>query len=69
MGRQKVRFPMTPRLRKFFQTIGKTGGKKTAQRMSPKELQERARKAAAARWKKRKKGSKDAPENRKRPDR
>jgi hypothetical protein len=48
---------MTPQLRKFFQAIGKTGGKKTAERMSPEERQERARNAAAARWKKRKKAS------------
>ena len=56
MGRQRVGFPMTPQLRKFFQAIGKTGGTETAQRMSPGERQERARKAAGARRKKSKKG-------------
>jgi hypothetical protein len=56
MGRQRVRFPMTPQLRKFFQAIGETGGNKTAKRMSPEERQARAKKAAAARWKKRRKG-------------
>jgi len=47
---------MTPQLRKFFQAIGKMGGRKTAQRMSPEERREQARKAATARWKKSKKG-------------
>jgi len=55
MGRQRVRFPMTSELRKFFQAIGKTGGRRTAAKMSPAARAERARKAAAARWKKRKK--------------
>ena len=56
MRRRSVRFPMTSELRKFFQAIGKAGGQQTAAKMSPKARAERARKAAAARWEKRKKG-------------
>jgi hypothetical protein len=36
MGRQRVRFPMTPQLRKFFQAIGETGGNKTAKEDEPR---------------------------------
>ena len=52
-------FPMTKELRKWYQTIGREGGLKggirTALNMTPEERTERARKAAAARWSKRKK--------------
>jgi hypothetical protein len=56
MARQKVRFPMTSALREFFQAIGKTGGWRAAAKMTPTARAERAKKAAAARWGKRKKG-------------
>lgn len=60
MGRQKARVPVTPQLRRYFQAIGreggKVGGRKTALKMTAEERQARARKAAAARWGKRRKG-------------
>jgi len=40
--------------REFFATMGKLGGKKAAARLSPEERLARARKAAQARWKRRK---------------
>jgi hypothetical protein len=53
-------FPMTPALRKWYAKIGKKGGLvggiRTALNMTPEQRQERARKASAARWAKRKKG-------------
>ena len=60
MGRQRVRFPMTPQLRRYLQAIGreggKVGGRRTAQKMTAEERRARARKAAATRWAKRRKG-------------
>jgi hypothetical protein len=55
---------MTKALREWYESIGRKGGKKggakgghrAALNMTPEERVERARKAAAARWKKRKKG-------------
>jgi hypothetical protein len=41
----------------YLKKIGKKGGKTRAQRLSPKEREESARRAAQARWKK----SKDKP--------
>jgi hypothetical protein len=52
-------FPMTKALRKWYAKIGKKGGliggKRTADGMTPEQRQERARKAALARWKKKRK--------------
>jgi len=50
---------MNEALRKYFQTVGKmggaTGGHKAALNMTAEQRKERAKKAAEARWSKRKK--------------
>jgi hypothetical protein len=43
---------LPPEAREFFRAAGKSGGKKRASKMTPRERQESARKAAHARWKK-----------------
>jgi hypothetical protein len=59
---RKLRFPMNEALRKYFQIVGKMGGakggQKAASNMTAEQRTERAKKAAEARWsKKRKKRS------------
>jgi hypothetical protein len=59
---RKLRFPMNEELRKYFQAVGKMGGaeggRKTASNMTDEQRKARAKKAAEARWsKKRKKRS------------
>jgi len=53
--------PMTRALIEYFRKVGRKGGAKgghaAALNMTPEQRQERARKAAAARWSKRKKRS------------
>jgi hypothetical protein len=55
MARRR-KFPMTKLLREFFQDIGRLGGSKggkaAATNMTPEERRERARRAAQARWSK-----------------
>jgi hypothetical protein len=43
-------------LRKYLAEIGRAGGKKAAKSLTKNQRSERARKAAAARWKKAKTG-------------
>jgi hypothetical protein len=42
-------------IREYFARFGKQGGKATARKMTPKQRQESARRAAQARWSKQKK--------------
>jgi len=46
---------MTSELRRFFQVIGREVGRRTARQMTAEERQARAKKAAEARWAKRRK--------------
>jgi len=52
-------FPVTKALREWYAKIGKKGGKvggmRTALNMTPEQRAERARKAARARWSKKRK--------------
>ena len=41
---------MSPQLRKFFQEIGKTGGQRAADNLTPEARKARAKKAADKRW-------------------
>jgi hypothetical protein len=54
MGRRKGKV-LGELLREFFEDLGREGGKKAARQMTSKQRQVRARKAAAARWSKRRK--------------
>lgn len=47
---RRVKFPMSPLLKKFFKKIGRLGGQQTARTMTPEQRTARARKAAQARW-------------------
>jgi hypothetical protein len=42
-------------LRKYLAELGRKGGKKAGKTMTPEQRSERARKAAAGRWKKKEK--------------
>ena len=54
MGRKPPKIRVSQELHRFFSRIGKrggkVGGKRTAERMTPEQRKERARKAALARW-------------------
>ena len=56
---RKLRFPMNEELRKYFQTVGKMGGaeggRKAASNMTAEQRKDRAKKAAEARWSKKRK--------------
>ena len=54
MAKKKGKIRVSQELRRFFQTIGKRGGKAggpaAAKALTPEQRKERARKAALARW-------------------
>jgi hypothetical protein len=54
MARRKGRV-LGELLQEFFEDLGRQGGKKAARQMTSKQRQARARKAAQARWAKRRK--------------
>jgi hypothetical protein len=50
---------LPPEAKEFFRAAGRRGGKKRASKMTPAERRESARKAAQARWKKKRSKAKD----------
>jgi hypothetical protein len=44
---------LPPEFRKYLAALGSKGGKRSAEAMTPAQRKQRARRAAAARWKKR----------------
>jgi hypothetical protein len=43
---------LTPEFKKYLAALGSKGGKRSAEALTPAERRQRAKRAAAARWKK-----------------